>query len=269
MINDAQSITRGPLGRQEAKFLADLGGSPTFTIQDARKALKRAPEDPTSAFLKRLERKGWIRQIKRGHFAIIPLSSGKDRVPQLHEFSVAMTLVEPAAIAYWSALNHHGMTEQIPRTVFIATDHPVRRPVTKALGMTFKIVSVRSPKFFGMVKEWIDEQPFTITDREKTIIDGLDLPEYVGGIGELAKALTTSWKSLNESKLFQYAVKIGNATVVKRLGFLMETLTIGHPDELRGMGKLSSGFSPLDPTLPGCGKYNRRWGLLVNAGIQP
>ncbi len=268
MIIGSQSLTRGSLGRLEAGFLADMGNTPTFTIQDAREVLNSAPGYPVSAFLKRLAQKGWIRQIKRGYFAIIPLSSGKSRVPQLHEFIVAMTLVAPAAIAYWSAFSHHGMTEQIPRTVFVATNHHVRRPVTNALGMGFKIVSVKPSKFFGVAKAWIDEQPFAITEKEKTIVDGLDLPEYVGGVGSVARALSTSWKSLDESKLFQYAAKIDNGAVVKRLGFLMETLALGNPDELRRKESLSSGFSPLDPSLPKCGKYNRRWGLLVNAGIQ-
>jgi len=130
-----------------------------------------------------LQSKGWIRRIRRGRFAVVPLSSGTDRSPQLHEFIVAMQLVEPAAIAYWSALNHHGMTEQLPRTVFVATNHPVRHPPSVVLGMSYRIVSVRPNKFFGVMKDWIDETPFNVTDREKTIIDGLDLPQYSGGMG--------------------------------------------------------------------------------------
>lgn len=110
--------------------------------------------------------------------------------------------------------------------------------------------------------------PFNVTDREKTIIDGLDLPQYVGGIEEVAKALTSSWKSLNEEKLRKYAVKIGNSAVAKRLGFLMEALGLGNIDALRKVALLAPGFSPLDPTLPRRGKYNRRWGLLINAEVK-
>jgi predicted transcriptional regulator of viral defense system len=252
------------LGRQEAFLLARLGSNPTFTIQDARKALGHKPDSPTSAFLDRLERKGWIRQIKRGRFAVIPLSSGENRFPQLHEFVIAMNIVSPAAIAYWSALNHHGMTEQIPQTVFVATNHRVRRPTREALGIAFKIVSLRPNKFFGVTQEWIDEQPVDVTDREKTLVDGLDMPEYVGGVGEIAKALVSSWPSINEKKLQGYAIRIGNSAVVKRLGCLLESLKLGHPDELRKRAKMGAGFSALDPTLPKRGRFNRKWGLLIN-----
>jgi len=268
-MNDLQNITRDPLGKMEAGFLAKAGAHPTFSLAFARQILGHAKQDPTPQFLERLQSKGWIRRIRRGRFAIVPLSSGENRSPQLHEFVVAMELVSPAVIAYWSALNHHGMTEQLPRTVFVATNHPVRRRPGEVLGVSYRIVSLKPSKFFGITKDWIDENLFRVTDREKTIIDGLDLPQHVGGVGEIAKALMVSWKVLDEKKLRSYAAKIGNSAVAKRLGFLMETLGLGDVEALRKEAPLAPGFSPLDPTLPKRGKYNRRWGLLVNAEMPP
>src|SRR4030043_1568596 len=268
MTNGVQNITRSPLGRMEARFLAKIGIRPMFSIRDARRVLGHRESDPTRQFLERLQTKGWLRRIKRGRFAAIPLSSGNTRSPQLHEFVVAMDLVAPAAIAYLSALNHHGMTEQLPRTVFVSTNHPVRRPPGEVLGMSYKIISLRTEKFFGIVKDWIDEMPFMVTDREKTIIDGLDLPQYVGGVAEIAKALSTVWTQIDETKFRKYAVKIGNSAVAKRLGFLMETLGVGNVESLRKAVTLAPGFSPLDPTLPRHGKYNRRGGLLINTEIK-
>jgi len=267
MTNVSQNITRSPLGRIEARFLSKIGTQATFSIEEARQVLGHKGDDPTRQFLERLQRKGWIQRIRPGKYALIPLSSGEERTPQLHEFLVAMELVSPSAIAYWSALNHYGMTEQLPRTVFVATDHPVRHRPKETLGITFKIISLRPHKFFGIVKDWMDERPFWITDKEKTIIDGLDLPKYVGGVGEITKALIGAWKELDEIKLLDYAVKIGNSAAVKRLGFLLETLELGEVDLLRKKISLAPGFSPLDPTLPKHGKYNRRWGLLINAEI--
>jgi len=267
MTNGAQSITREPLGTTEAQFLTKVATRPAFSIGEARQFLKHGKHGPTRQFLERLQRKGWIRRIKSGKFAPIPLSSGEARTPQLHEFIVAMQLVSPATIAYWSALNHHGMTEQVPRTVFVQTNHPVRRPPSEALGISFKIVSVRAKKYFGIERDWINEQPFSVTDKEKTIIDGLDLPKYVGEVGEIAKALPQSWEDLNEDKLRAYAFKIGNTAAGKRLGFLMETLGLGSPEALRKVLSLAPGFSLLDPTLPRKGKHSRRWGLLINADV--
>ena len=248
--------------------MAKVSAKATFTTSESQKILGYKGEDSTQKFLKRLQAKGWIRRIRRGRFAVIPLSSGENRTPQLHEFIIAMELVSPAAIAYWSALNHHGMTEQLPRTVFIATNHPVRRRPGEVFGVRYNIISLRPEKFFGNMRDWIDEMPFMVTDREKTIIDGLDLPQYVGGVEEIAKALSNAWDQLDEAKLRKYAAKIGNTAAAKRLGFLMETFGLGNIEALRKEVSLASGFSPLDPTLPRHGKYNRRWGLLVNAEIK-
>lgn len=267
MTKDIQNITRSQLGRLEARFISKVGSRSTFSSDDARKILGHSEGDPTRQFLERLQKKGWIKRIRRGRFAVIPLSSGEERTPQLHEFLVAMELVSPAAIAYWSALNHHGMTEQLPGTVFVATDHSVRRPPTEALGIPFKVVSLRPHKFFGVVRAWLNQKPFMVTDREKTLIDGLDLPQYIGGVGEVAKALAGAWRGLDEARLRDYAARMRNSAVAKRLGYLMETLRLGDPEGLRKAVYLAPGFSPLDPTLPRKGKYNRRWGLLLNLEI--
>lgn len=268
-MSDEHNITRGQLGRQEALFLAKVGAHPTFTLDFARKLLGHAKDGHTPQFLERLQTKGWIRRIRRGRFAVVPLSSGEGRSPQLHEFIVAMELASPTVIAYWSALNHYGMTEQVPRTVFVATDHPVRRQPGEILGISYRIVSIKPYKFFGVTKDWIGEASFSITDREKTIIDGLDLPQYVGGVSEIAKALSVSGGVLDQKKLVQYAIKIGNSAVTKRLGFIMEKLGLGDIEALREKAPLATGFSALDPAMPKRGRYNRRWGLLINTEIAP
>jgi predicted transcriptional regulator of viral defense system len=104
-----------------------------------------------------------------------------------------MELVRPAAIAFFSAMNYHGLTDQLPQRVYIATNHKVARLGRVSLGVTYKIICLRPARFFGMRKEWINEQPSLVTDQEKTIIDGLALPQYVGGVGTVATALATSW----------------------------------------------------------------------------
>jgi predicted transcriptional regulator of viral defense system len=265
---DSQNITSKSLGRLESNFLTRVGPLTSFSSADARKFLGKEQDQGVRQFLDRLQKKGWIRRIKGGRFAVVPLSSGESRSVQLHEFVVAMTLVQPAAIAYLSAMNHHGLTEQLPRTIFIATDHRVAKRSVQTLGLSIRIVCLSKKKYFGLTKEWIDEQPVWVTDREKTIIDGLDLPENVGGVGLVASALKESWTELNEAKLRAYAGKIGNSAVAKRLGFLMERLALGDAEALLPLAKRGSGYSRLDPTLPATGKHSRRWGLLINAEVE-
>ena len=46
-MNDAQNITRDPLGKMEAGFLAKAGAHPTFSLAFARQILGHTKQDPT------------------------------------------------------------------------------------------------------------------------------------------------------------------------------------------------------------------------------
>jgi predicted transcriptional regulator of viral defense system len=80
----------------EAGFLAKAGVYSTFSLAFASQILVHMKQDRTPQLLERLQSKGWIRCIRRGRFAILPLSSGENRSPQLHEFVVTMELASPA-----------------------------------------------------------------------------------------------------------------------------------------------------------------------------
>lgn len=270
VTNDDQNITatRSSLGRQEADFLARAGPTGVFSLEEAERILGEGRENYVRRFLALLRLKGWIERIRPGLYAVIPLSSGTARTPQLHEYLVAMRLVDPAAIAFFSAMNYHGLTEQLPREVYVATDHRVTGTRRASIGFAYRIISLRPQRFFGLRKEWINESPFEITDLEKTLVDGLALPQYVGGVGIIAQALAHSWPRIDEPRLHDYAVRIGVSAVVKRLGFLLEALRIGNPETLRRSVALATGYPLLDPTLPAAGTHSGRWGLQVNAKVQ-
>jgi predicted transcriptional regulator of viral defense system len=208
--------------------------------------------------LSRMEEKGFIERIEKGKYLIIPLGSEKGKYT-LHEFVIASYLVEPYAISYWSALHHYGLTEQIPGTVFVQTPARKKKNVLEIFGVNYQIVRVKENKFFGVRKEWIEENPVSITDKEKTIIDCLDKPHFAGGILEAAKALKNG--SLDYNQLSAYAIRIGNFAVIRRLGYLCER--IGVPLNLPQ--PRSKSYLLLDPTMPAKGKNDAKWRLIINA----
>jgi len=207
--------------------------------------------------LSRMEEKGFIERIEKGKYLIIPLGSEKGKYT-LHEFVIASYLVEPYAISYWSALHHYGLTEQIPGTVFVQTPARKKKNLMEIFGVNYQIVRVKEDKFFGVRKEWIEENPVSITDKEKTIIDCLDKPHYAGGIIEVAKALKNG--SLDVNQLSAYAIRIGNFAVIRRLGYLCEKmgipLDLPHPR--------SKKYLLLDPTMPAKGENDPKWRLVIN-----
>lgn len=239
---------------QSIDLLARQGD--TFTFKDAiditglsRESLKK--------LIYRLEKNGWIERIEKGKYMIIPLGAEKGKYT-LHEFTIGSVLVKPYCISYWSALHHHGLTEQIPNTVFIQTTAKKKEQRHEVFGVDYRIVRILKKKMFGIRKIRIDDTSINITDREKTIIDCLDKPQYCGGVVEVAKALNN--EGLNSKRLKEYAQGIGNTGVVRRLGYLSEILSIDLD-----LPKIDTrNYLYLDPTMPEKGKKNARWRLIVN-----
>jgi len=207
--------------------------------------------------LSRLENQGFIERIEKGKYLIIPLSGEKGKYT-LHEFVIGSYLVKPYAISYWSALHFYGFTEQIPSTVFVQTTARKKKSLLEIFGVKYRIVRVKQEKFYGLRKEWIEETPVNITDKEKTIIDCLDKPKYAGGIIEVAKALKTG--SLNYQQLNTYALQIDNYSVVRRLGYLCERMDI----DLGLPPPKSKKYLLLDPRMPSKGFNDPKWRLVIN-----
>jgi len=227
-----------------------------LTFEEALK-IGNLSRESLRVILSRLEQRGIIERIEKGKYLIIPLGAEKGKYT-LHEFVIGSTLIEPYSIAYWSALNYYGLTEQIPTTVFLQTTARKKNQDIKVFGVEYQIIKIKKEKMFGIRKEWIEERPINITDREKTIIDCLDKPQYCGGIIEVAKALKNN--TFDHKKLSSYAQRIGNSGVLRRLGYLCELLNIKIK-----LPKLNiRNYLLLDPTMPEKDNKNARWRLIIN-----
>jgi len=145
-----------------------------LTFEDALK-ISNLSRESLRVFLLRLEKRGIIERIEKGKYLIIPLGAEKGKYT-LHEFVIGSTLIESYSIAYWSALNYYGLTEQIPATVFLQTTARKKNQNIKVFGVKYQIIKIKKEKMFGIRKEWIEETQINITNKEKTIIDCLDKP---------------------------------------------------------------------------------------------
>jgi len=262
------STTRGTLTKRESYLLSWLAREDRniFSIDEIRKI---APGDATK-IAHSLVQKRWILPLKKGLYAIVPLDVGVEGAEAfiVHDFVTASHLAQPYYIGYWSALNFHGLSDQVPRTVFIAT--PKAKMPIAILYSRFYFVKIASHKFFGLREEIVDGGGVLISDPEKTLVDCLDHPEHSGGIDEVGRAIYFSHSELDFWRIKEYTLKMKNRTIFKRLGYLLEKIGLleRYPFILEGV-KLSKGYSKLDPSLPFKGSFSKRWGLMVNAEIDP
>jgi len=256
------------LGDREAFLVRALAQErkPIFSNADATRLLGRDARQ----VVHRLALKRWVLPLKRGLYALVPLDvgvAGAD-VFTLHSFVTASLLVEPYYIGFWSALNHHGLTEQIPFTTFVATTRP-RHPVT-VLSQECRFVRLSPRKFLGWQEVEIDGHPVRVSDPEKTLADCLDHPQHCGGIEPVARALYFYHEEVEMAKVVRYAERMGNRSILKRLGFILErTGLLDRYARLLPESAPSTGFTKLDPLSRRIGRHDTRWGLVVNYGLDP
>jgi predicted transcriptional regulator of viral defense system len=161
------------------------------------------------------------------------------------------------------------MTEQVPHTVFVQSTRR-KRPV-EILGMRFHFVSVSQARFFGVTRRTLDGKPIYVTDREKTLLDAAARPDLSGDVDQLAQALYAAWANLDWARLDDYLTRWGGGVVVKRLGYLVETLSLPVPDLDRRLERwrelLSQGISLLEPAAQAEGPVVTRWRIRENVAV--
>jgi predicted transcriptional regulator of viral defense system len=263
----SQTITG--LDSKEAKFLITFAsqGKRVFKVEQARQFWGDAAY--TTNVLGRLQRGGWLHRLERGTYLIVPLEAGPDRAWSESALLIAPYLIQPAAIAYWSALHYWHMTEQLPRTVFVQSTSRKHQREREVLGVPYRFVTVVESKFFGVVDRTLDGQPIYVTDREKTLVDAADRPDLSGGIAQLAQALRVARDDLDWRILDDYVDRWPTGSPKKRIGYLVESSELPLPDREERLARwrrsLSSGIVALEPGRRSRqGRIVTRWRLRVN-----
>ena len=273
MIEDRADLksrlyVRHPLSKTESTLLASLAerGRNIFTLEDVTSTLD-IPYEYAKVIVNRLVKKKWLIRLARGKYILVPLEAGVKSQHTEHGFVIASHLVEPYYIGYWSALNYHGFSEQVPSAIFVVSSK--RRKDRTILDTRFRFITIKKSKIFELIEVNISNSEVNISGVEKTIADCLDHPEYCGGLEEIAKALFFEHRELDMKKIVINADKMGNKTIIKRLGYLLDLFEYHEYEPLFKDVILSKGYPKLDPKLPKKGTFNNRWKLLINADISP
>lgn len=213
-----------------------------------------------------MTKRGLLMRLKQGVYYIVPFEADAEHyIPNWH--LLAKYLVNNSAhyIGYYSALQIHDLITQPSLKEQIVVAEQVRPSEILIKGVPFQFVYHNPKHFFGGVQVWIDSfHKVYCSDLEKTLIDCLFKPDYAGGVVEVAKAIHRSKDKLDFDKLLGYAIKFDTQVVIKRLGFLLETLQIDTKVLHDLMRLRTSAYAVLDTELPMEGKRNARWRILQN-----
>jgi len=262
-IEQTQNIRQG-LSTRESRLLARLAGAghQIISVDDIETTLE-VPPNTAREIASRLTEKGWLDRLFPGTYLIIPLTAGEEAVYTTHEYLIAAHVAEPMYIGYYSALSHHGLTEQVPRTVYVVT--PTRAQSREIHGVPYRVTTVTERKFFGFEPTSIEGTTVQVSDLEKTLVDCADHPEFCGGLRELATAMRTAdergcdWLTVGE-----YLERLDNGAATKRIVYLADQLGIDLPAREELVASFTSGYSLLDPTRPDTGSTDSTYRLRIN-----
>ena len=258
------------LGKAESRFLATLASrdKSIFTTDDARQA-SGMPAMATNSLISGLLQRKWLIRLNRGVYLIVPLSAGEASEYSENWYVVAKHLIEPAPyyLSHFSALEIHEMTTQPVLTVYIST--PVRRIPKEIAGATYRFVTTKRDGLWGTEDIWVTpSERISVSDLERTIIDCLDRPDLSGGIIEVARGMWAVRDRLDFARLAEHTKRLGRKSVAKRLGFVLETFSLGNTEILTALQALvSPSYTLLDPSLPAGGRHVSKW--RVRANIEP
>lgn len=256
--------TLGPTSAHLLTALADQNQT-IFSVADAQRILNRSYE-ATIQTLGRLVRAGWLVRLTAGRYVVVPLSSGSEVAPQANRYVIARELLDdtPYYISHDSAMDIHNMLTRPVTTVTVTT--PRRLNNRDIIGVPYRFVYAPETALWGSEPTWITPyEQVTVSDLEKTILDGLARSDLCAGISQVATGLWLRQADFDWDKLGDDARRLGRHAVAQRLGYLLELYELGTPALIESLQSLvGSAYTRLDPLLPAGGPYLACWRLRLN-----
>ena len=146
----------------------------------------------------------------------------------------------------------------------VLTTQMVRKKQLIRHGLTFTLYHIQENKLFGTTPVWRSKSKILISDIHKTMIDMLDNPAIGGGIQHVNDCLLVYLKRADRDneKLIDYAKRMNNGAIFKRLGFLLEKSNDDSNLIDTCRQHLTTGYAKLDVSLT-CSRLISRWNLWI------
>jgi len=240
-----------------------------FTLLDIEN-ITGLPNSAARDLAHKLVQRDIITRIKPGKFIIIPQELGRSSNYIGNWYVVAREIVKNPDyyISYRSAMNIHNMLTHPLIKVYITT--PMQEYIKKRTvgNATFEFIYMKKKFIWGIENKWVTRsEKVRVSNMERTVIDCLYHPKYSGGVLEVAKGIWTQRGKIDFIKLAKYALKFDKIVVIKRLGYLLETMSLVEDDLLGKLkDKINKKYYILDPLLDTDSTYKNSWKIIANIG---
>jgi len=236
------------------KYYPQMVALACFTRDDVE-AMTGNRENARS-IIKVYKKKGLIKSVRRDLFVPISLET---KQPVASRYVIASHAALGAYVAYHSAFEYHGLANQVYYEVYAASKSRFR--AFEHDGLTYRHVPTSLD--IGVVTK----NGVRVTDLERTVIDGIDNFEKVGGLEELLLCIGMI-PYLDSHKLIDYLGAYDTVFLYQKAGYILEhyqkglKLADGFFDACRSKVTKSKrylyGNLQREPNV-----YNKNWALYV------
>ncbi len=194
------------------KYLKELQAKKIFTLSDVTK-LTKGNENTAKSLLQQYKKAGYIVSIRKNLYGALNLASGNVIA---NRFEIATGTSSSSYISHHSALEFHGIANQVFFEVTLASEEKLR---------AFEYDGIKYRPIISKSKDGVIVPPNTpkvrVTDIERTIIDCISDIELSGGTEELLKSIELV-PQLDEKRIIKYLQVYDQKNIWQRAGYVLE-----------------------------------------------
>ncbi|MCB9538087.1 MAG: hypothetical protein H6704_17675 [Myxococcales bacterium] len=239
--------------RSQALIEADFDGEPRsiYRARDLETILRARYDawglsrfDDVGKLIATMERRGWLQPVslqfprRRLNFLVWR---------QANAFELPAAVSPHAFLSHYTALVLHDLTDDQPKTIYLAEPRPSRRATKEDLGQEVidaameasPVLSKNRAEFGGYEIVWLETEvpervqvsqavevggrSLRVSTIEKTLLDAVVRPEYCGGVHQLPAAFRRATEALSINRLVKLLRGLQpRFPYHQALGFLLE-----------------------------------------------
>lgn len=193
------------------KIFNEIATLVVFNTRDIRKHF--STDSNMFAWLRRMQVDNRIKKIKRDVYSIVDPTIGSEYADK---YMIASAITKSSYVAYHSALEYHGIANQVYNCIYVAGEQRFASFDFKGVGYIY----TKSPGISAGVMHIDKGCDLKVTDLERTLIDCINNLSLAGGIEEIIKALD-SVSFIYENKLIEYLDCYNTSILYRKVGYLL------------------------------------------------
>jgi len=296
MLRTVSQAILEPLAQEQRRVFADwrallLLRRATFATPRNERRWTRLPKTVAdiAGFLQQMMARGEIELIPHARHIYQVTVPYAQNLP-LNEYECLMEAHPYCTLSHASAFTFHGLSDDLENRIIVTAT--AKRPadllpsgttiedwenLALPTGIKLETILERPVKWksidnrllFGVTTYSRYGFPLRVTDRERTLLDGLQEPDLCGGFAKVLQAWKRSRDMLRVDTVLDYTERLESAVLRQRVGYLLELLDIEHPrlddwqrHTQRGGSSKLLGSAPY--TIDGQRFWSERWNLAIN-----